>query len=413
MSDESRPNDEANLRRRLAGLRVVHVLTVAESLRFLRGQLSFMRGLGIDLHVICGDGPEVAVTRERECVQVITMPLARAIDPMRDLAIVARLVRMIRALRADLVHGHTPKGGLLGMMAAMAARTPARVYHMRGLPFRTAHGARRRLLMETERTSCGLAHRVIANSASLRAVALGAGLVPADKITVLGGGSGNGVDVGHYDVTRWHTHGQQLRASHGIPTDSVVVGYVGRFAADKGFDELMQAWIRLRRTEPRAHLVLVGDVDARDPVRPSTMEALDTDARVTRIAWVPDAAPWYAAMDLVVLPSHREGFPNVLLEAAAMSLPVVTTDAEGCRDAVVAGVTGALVPIGDAVRLADALAEYVSNGSARRAHGNAGRARCAAEFSQPALWRSLAHAYVETLDVARRRTSRCDAEARS
>jgi hypothetical protein len=179
---------------------IVHVMTVPESLAFLRGQAGFMRDRGHTLTVITSPGDGLQEFSEREGVPAYAVEMPRRITPLQDLRAVHELASLLRSLRPDIVHAHTPKGGLLGMLAATAAGIPRRIYHMRGLPMETAQGARRALLSTTERVSCALARRVIAVSPSLRQTAIAHGLCPAHKIIVLAGGSGNGVDAhGRFD----------------------------------------------------------------------------------------------------------------------------------------------------------------------------------------------------------------------
>jgi glycosyltransferase involved in cell wall biosynthesis len=168
-----------------------------------------------------------------------------------------------------------------------------------------------------------------------------------------------------------------------------VAGYVGRLVTDKGIAELWQAWTVLRERHPDLHLLLVGPFEDTDPVPPAVRQGLETDPRVHLAGMDWNTPPLYAAMDLLVLPTYREGFPNVLLEGASMGLPVVATRVPGCVDAVRDGETGTLVPARDPAALAAALDAYVADPALRRARGRAGRARVAAEFRQEVVWEGI------------------------
>ncbi|MBL0219310.1 MAG: glycosyltransferase family 4 protein [Myxococcales bacterium] len=312
------------------------------------------------------------------------------------------------ATRPVVVHAHTPKGGLLGMLAGWVARTPVRIYHMRGLPLETAAGWRRQLLRWTERTSCAAATHVLCVSSSLRAVAIAEHLCAPSKIEVLGSGSGQGVDAtGKFDPERVSAETRlATRRKHGLPEDAVVLGFVGRLVRDKGIVELMGAWQLLRQRYPHLHLLLSGVLEERDALPVELVRALSDDPRIHLLGFDWDTPPLYAAMDVVVLPTYREGFPNVPLEAAAMQRPVVATRVSGCVDAVVDGVTGLLVEPRDASELAAALARYIDDPALRAAHGQAGRARVLASFRREILWEATYQLYRElaqtTLQGSRR-----------
>jgi glycosyltransferase involved in cell wall biosynthesis len=285
------------------------------------------------------------------------------------------------------------------MIAAWVYGARVRVYHMRGLPLMGAAGWKRRLLWSTEWVACRLAHRVICVSHSVRAEAVAAGVCPPGKITVLLGGSGNGVDAaGRFDPERQGEPVQrEVRARFGIPGEATVVGFVGRIVRDKGVVELATAWRELRSSHPDAHLLLVGPFEPQDPVPEETERLLRDDPRVHLAGMDWDTPPLYAAMDVVALPTYREGFPNVPLEAAAMGLPVVATRVPGCIDAVADGGTGLLVTPRDPEALREALARYLDDPGLRRGHGAAARARVLLEFRQEAIWEAIYREYCSLL----------------
>lgn len=372
-------------------IRLVHITTVPMSLSFLRGQVGFMKARGFEVHAISSPAEELGAFGEREGIPVVAVEMPRRITPGGDLIALWKLRGILRRIRPEIVHAHTPKGGLLGMIAAWLAGVPVRVYHMRGLPLMTASGWKRALLRGTEKVSCRLAHRVFCISRSLRDVAIAEGLCPPGKIEVLAGGSGNGVDaVGRFsperlgDEVRW-----RVRQELGIPSDARVVGFVGRVVRDKGITELAEAWESLREELPDLRLVVAGRFESQDPIPDEVARQLREDERVHLAGRVGDMPPLYAAMDIVALPTYREGFGNVCIEAAAMEIPVVATRIPGCVDAVNDGVNGTLVPPRDAPALAEALRGYLKDPELRRRHGQAGREWVLREFRQEAIWEAM------------------------
>lgn len=378
---------------------LLHITTVPQSLGFFTGQVGYMQRHGFQVEALSSPGPLLERFGTREGVRVHAVEMPRRITPLRDLVALARLWWRLRAIRPQIVHAHTPKGGLLGMIAAWLARVPVRIYHIHGLPFMTASGHKRRLLRWSERVSCRLAHQVFCVSHSIREVAIAERLCPASKIKVLCGGSINGVDAhGRFSPASLDaTARRAARAALGIPPDAMVLGFIGRVVRDKGIEELVAAWCLLRDQFPNLHLVVAGPFEPYDPITPAAEATLRGDPRIHLTGWLDDTRAVHASIDILVLPTYREGFGVVALEAAAMEVPVVATRIPGCIDAVQDGVTGTLVPVGDATALADAIRRYILDPDARRRHGRAGRQRVLREFQQEALWEATRQEYIRLL----------------
>jgi glycosyltransferase involved in cell wall biosynthesis len=379
--------------------RLVHITTVPDSLDFFLGQVGYMKARGLDVHAISSPGAMLDRFAALEQVPVHALEMPRRITPLRDLAPVIRLTRLLRRLRPTIVHAHTPKAGLLGMIGAWLARVPVRIYHLHGLPLATAIGLKRFLLRWSEKVSCSLAHQVLCVSHSLREAALAEGLCQPERIKVLLAGSINGVDaVRAFDPQRLGEATQaDIRNRYGIPADALVVGFVGRVVRDKGVAELVDSWRILRDEFPQLHLLVVGPFEPQDPVPPEAERVLRSDPRVHLAGLCLDVPPLYVAMDVVALPTYREGFGVVAIEGGAMELPVVATRIPGCVDAVHDGITGTLVPVHDALALTEALRRYLRDPELRRVHGTAGRRRVLREFRPEDIWDAVFQEYLRLL----------------
>ena len=259
----------------------------------------------------------------------------------------------------------------------------------------TATGVRRWLLAMSERISCRLAHRVFCVGHDLRTLAIREGLVKPERIVVPFHGSGNGVDArGEFAPSdALCREGVALREQLHIACDAPVIAFVGRLVRDKGIVELTLAWQIVRERHPDVRLIIAGPVESRDALPTSVIAKLQSDPRVHLLGLVQDVRSVYMAANILVHPSHREGFPNVPLEAAALERPVVTTTATGCRESVVDGETGAVFPVGNVDALAAALERYVTDPRLRERHGRAGRTRVLEEFSQTRIWSAYLSEY--------------------
>jgi lipopolysaccharide/colanic/teichoic acid biosynthesis glycosyltransferase/glycosyltransferase involved in cell wall biosynthesis len=358
-----------------------------------------MKSRGYRVMAVASPGALLDQFGRDEGIEVYPLEMPRRITPLGDLVAMLRLAWFFWKLRPDIVHGHTPKGGLLSMMAASLAGVRGRVYTMHGLPLETASGFKRTLLRWTERLSCALAGRVTCVSQSLRRRAAGLGIARAEDIEVLAAGTTNGVD-GDRRFAPWRVSqadAARTRRALGIPTELRVLGFVGRIVRDKGVEDLLEAWKELREEFPDLQLAIVGPEEPHDPLSPEAQKLLRSDPRIRLTGYVESMPSAYAVMDIVTLPSYREGYPNVPLEAGAMERPVVATRVTGCVDAVVDGETGTLVPPRDPRALAEALRAYLNDPELRRKHGKAARQRVLRDYRPERIWLHTSWIYEDLL----------------
>ena len=377
-------------------IKLIHATTVPDSLGFFHGHIGYLQAHGFHVQAVSSPGPLADEFGTREQILVHTIPMVRSVSLARDGVALWRLWRLFHVLKPDIVHSHTPKAGLLGTLAARLAGVPVVFLSVFGLPQMTCTGLTRRVLDFTTWLACFAAHRVWCDSFSMRNYLGRSRLCPIDKIVVFGQGSVNGVDALHTFSPELYGEAvrAEIRTRYGIPSSALVIGYVGRIVRDKGVGELVTAWRILRERYKHLHLLILGSFEAKDPLPTDDENLLRNDERIHLTGHRLDVAPHYAAMDLFVMPSYREGFGITNIEAAAMELPVVSSRIPGCVDSVQDGVTGTLVPPRDADALKGAIEIYLNNPELRRQHGQAGRMRVLRDFCPEVIRESLTQEYL-------------------
>ena len=374
---------------------IVLGVTTQELCLILGARLRALLRAGFRVVLVSGPGELLERTASGIGVECVALPMRRCIAPLADLVALVRLWWILGSYNPDLVEFSTPKAGLLGMVAARLRGVPRRIYMLRGRKLERSRGFKRWILLAAERVACSCAHRVLCNSKSLLAEAVALGLAPAGKLLVLGEGSSNGVDVEHFSPGP-----SVVREQFSIPRDAPVVGFVGRLTRDKGLPELIEAFDRILLAEPSTHLLLVGWFDrAEDALDAGLRDRIHNHPRIHCSGFVSDTSPYYRGMDLMVLPTWREGFPNAVLEAAATGIPVVTTESTGARDAVIAEVTGLLIPPGYPEAIVEAVVKLLRNPERRSHMGRAARAWVTEHYSEEQVLGLTANYYLGLLET--------------
>lgn len=375
---------------------IVYIVTSSVSYRLLKGQLNYVQSHGYRVALIVGDQPP-ELWQEAELLaldSVIVIPMVRAISPFRDLIGIFRLWRALRRLCPVITNVSTPKAGLLGGIAAFLAGVPCRIYTLRGLRYATAKGGQKALLRALERLACFIAHHVIAVSKGLREVAVCEKLRRADKILFLANGSSNGVDVDLFDSQAIPSEEvARLRQKLQIPAHAPVIGFVGRLTRDKGVPELLDAFEAVQRDIGDLRLLVVGRFESGDAVDPAIRSRIESHPQIVHCGFVTDTRAHYQLMDILVLPTYREGFSNVSIEAQAAGRPVVTTKATGAIDSIIDGVTGIAVSVGNVAELTGALRVLIVDRDLRQRMGKAGQSWVRAHYRQEIVWNALLDLY--------------------
>jgi glycosyltransferase involved in cell wall biosynthesis len=372
---------------------LVQVFTVPVSLRFIEGQASFWHKRGFRLHVICSGETETRAFAKQEGIGHEIVPFHRPFSPISDLLCLIKLCLIFWRLRPAVVHGNTPKAGLLAMLAARLTGVRERVYELHGLPLETRRGLARAGFWLAEKLTCRLATRVVAVSPSLRVVALRERLVSPEKIVVPHRGSCNGVDAlnrfnpAHSEASTTNLLQCNLRLS------GRVLGFVGRLSADKGIAELTETWAILRRQFSDLQLLIIGLPECWSAEERQYLARFQADSRVRFTGWVGDVEKYLPLLNVLLLPTHREGMPTVLLEAAAMQIPMVANRVTGVTDAVLDTETGLLVDVCEphaAIAFAEAVSYYLNNPNLARKHGQQARNRVLRDFRPEDVWAAKA-----------------------
>lgn len=383
-------------------IKVVHVSTSDVSIGvLLLNQLEQFRAAGYEVVAVCNPGPYVPRI-EATGVRVVTVRMLRAVTPWADVASLARLTQVLRRERPAIVHTHTPKAGLLGQYAALLAGVPVRVHTIHGLYLPGHMTPRTRpLYVALERVTMWPAHLSLSQNPEDIPVAVEERICHPARITLLG----NGIDLSRFDPARIDAaRVQRLRAEFGFAADDPVVGIVGRVNREKGYVEFFQAAARIAARVPKVRFLVVGPVesekfDALDPMKLARDNGVED--RVVYLGLRDDMPEMYALMTLLVLPSHREGFPRAPMEASAMGLPVVATNVRGCRQVVVDGQTGFLTPLRDPEGLADAIVRVLEDLPLARRMGDAARVYALEKFDERQAIRRTLDAYGRLLGQAR------------
>lgn len=372
----------------MKSLKILHLVNIPFVLPYFLGdQIKFLDNNSIKTTIACSASEKLDEFTNHYAIEKFEVEIVRKIDIITDLKSIYKLIKFIRKEKFDYVIGHTPKGALLAMIASWLAGTKNRIYFRHGLVFETATGGKLKLMLILERLTSLLATQIVSVSQSVLDYSVEKRFGSPKKNIILHKGTCNGVDIKRFSRSVDFSD-LILRNNLQISEDNIVIGYVGRLVNDKGINELVEAWKLLKEDHKNITLLLVGPFEERDTLSKEVKEYLRNDDSIVITGLVDNTKPYYEMMDIFILPSYREGFPTVVLEASSMELPIITTKVTGCIDSIVENKTGVFTSL-LAEDIKTKVENYIDNPCLRLEHGKNGRKWIEDNFKQEVIWEAI------------------------
>lgn len=379
--------------------KLVRITTVPLSLeKLLEDQPQYFAQF-YDVTLISSDQERLERLGKAQGVATHAIPLTRTISPFHDLRCLYQIFRFFKREKPDIVHTHTPKAGIIGMLAAYMARVPVKMHTVAGLPLMEAKGFKRRLLMAVEKITYRCADWVYPNAQGLLSFIEENQMCSSSKIKILGKGSSNGIDTAFFDpiqIPKAETN--TLKANLEIAPQDFVFSFVGRLVGDKGVNELVEAFVLLSEQYPNIKLLLVGPEEkALDPLNRETTKHISAHPSIISVGYQNDIRPYLAVSDCFVFPSYREGFPNVVLQAAAMEVPCIVSNINGCNEIIQDQKNGWWVPPKSVTPLVQTMEDALTNSVKRKAFKKQLRPQIIAHYGRQHFWKLLKKEYQSQL----------------
>jgi len=344
--------------------KLIRITTAPMALKYLlKGQMSFMSKNSFDVIMISADGQELNDVIESEKCKHFIVPFTRKITIIKDLYATYKLYRILIREKPDIVHTHTPKAGIVGMLASYFARVPARLHTVAGLPLVETTGFKRFILNYVEQLTYRCSTMVYPNSFGLKEIILKNRFTTKNKLKIIGNGSSNGIDTSYFDPELFLSlENNTLKSELGVESNDFVFIFVGRVVSDKGINELVEAFDRFCILEQDIKLLIVGPLeDELDPLNKQTKLLINNNDKIILAGYQNDVRPYFAISDSLVFPSYREGFPNVVMQAGAMGLPSIVSDINGCNEIIVNNNNGLIIRVKSAPAIYDAMIKITSD----------------------------------------------------
>ena len=339
--------------------KILIVTTTSETLAIiLKNQPAYLNEF-LEVYLAASNKNFFSKIENNENIVPHHVPMYRGINPLWDLYSILRMIWLILKIKPHIVHSYTPKAGMVSMIAAFFCRVPIRIHTFTGLIFPGCTGFKKFLLKSVDKFICLLATRIIPEGVGVRSELL-VNKVTDKNLDLIGNGNIAGIDTNFFSRENLEVNCSaiQLKAKLNLSDKAFIFIYIGRLNRDKGIDELVAAFELLGSIN--THLLVIGGVDSSAPIKKATLDKLKALTSITWLGFQDDVRPALALANVLVLPSYREGFPNVLMQAGAMEVPSISTAVSGANEILKESETGFIVPIKDVDALVEKM-NYVLN----------------------------------------------------
>lgn len=382
-------------------MKILRITTITHSLHLLlRGQLKFLKQNGYKVYVASNTSDEVKFIESNEGVKHFSIPFTRKFNPFYDLLSLYYTIRLINYLKPDIVHTHSPKAGIVGMLAAFICNVPVKLHTVAGLPLMETKGLKMKILIYIEKLTYKLADYVLPNSYNLLSyIQKNIYSKSNNKLKVIGHGSSNGINLNYFNQESFDTaYIKEKKKELGIRNTDVVISFVGRLVSYKGINELIESFLDLNIIYTNLKLVLVGPLEPLNPLKIENLKILDQNKNIISVGHQDDIRPYLIMSQIFAFPSYREGFPQSLMQAAAMNLCCIATDINGCNEIIEDEKTGFLIKPKDKNALYEKLHYLIKNESLIKKIGGNARKNMELKFEQEEFWDSIHEFYQKCLD---------------
>ncbi|MFK5981652.1 MAG: glycosyltransferase family 4 protein [Flavobacteriaceae bacterium] len=374
--------------------KLIRITTVPISLeKLLEGQLRYMNQF-YNVTAVSSEKQRLEKYGENEGVPTFYLPLTRKITPFQDPKAIWNLYKFLKKEKPQIVHTHTPKAGMVGMIAAYLAKVPNRLHTVAGLPLMETVGFKRKILNVVEKLTYKLATNVYPNSKGLQQIIISEKFTKPSKLKIIGNGSSNGIDTDYFSPTCFSEKQlQEKRKELGIPNNDFVFIFVGRLVTDKGINELVEAFHTSDFTLSTSLLLVGPEEKELYPLSDNTRKIISENSKIITTGYQEDVRVYYALSNALVFPSYREGFPNVVMQAGAMGLPSVVTNINGCNEIIENGVNGLIIQPKNTLELQQTMEELISNPSLVKELSASTRAMITKNYKRELIWQELLKEY--------------------